>query len=269
MNESKTSEKISCGRNLIYTIRLPNTLANSIDVLQRQLHEFKCKLPGATTSTSSALAIPSAADASPSVLKTGRSQRLHPEYSVPNGVADVLDAYAGPTSFTFGMNTADARLCSISQSAGHLSVTEGSSSGPEERSLVPDSPNVPTQTSRDVNNETSLESFSLEDVTTCLDTFQNVFGVLHPLPHLEKIRLNAQSLLRAAKRSLWSQPIDPGHCGLLEMLKIIIAIALVAQAGGQTKLSKILYQSLEPMISTAILHHVISHDFRSFLLLVV
>ncbi len=148
-------------------------------------------------------------------------------------------------------------------------MTESPATGHEGGQAVADSSNPEIQTPRKVRVETSLENLRLEEVALCLDTFQNVFGVLHPFPHLEKIRLNAPNLLRSIKRSLWSQPINPGHCGLLEMLKIIIAIALVAQNGIQTQLSKVLYQSLEPLISTAAFQRTISHDFRALLLLVV
>ncbi|EXJ71790.1 uncharacterized protein A1O5_05600 [Cladophialophora psammophila CBS 110553] len=132
------------------------------------------------------------------------------------------------------------------------------------------SPNEPAQPAEawEIHSETSLERFSVEDAVQCLDTFQDVFGALHPLPQLEKIRLSLPSLLRSAKRSLWSQPTTPGHCGLLEMLKIILGIALVAQTGGRTKLSDTLYRSVEPTLVSAVFQHSISHDFRALLLLV-
>jgi hypothetical protein len=114
-----------------------------------------------------------------------------------------------------------------------------------------------------------LDKFTVEDVLRCLDVFQNVYGVLHAIPQLEKIRANTPSLLRSAKRSIWSQACDPGHCGLLEMMKVILATALVAQAGTRRKLSETLYRSVEPCITACAFQHTVSYDFRTLLLLVV
>jgi hypothetical protein len=125
------------------------------------------------------------------------------------------------------------------------------------------------QVGRTVKDGPSLEDWTVQDVLQLVDTFQSVFGVLHPLPHIESLKLNASTLLRAAKRSLWTRPIKPGQCGLLEILKITMAIAIVAQNGSQTELSRTLYRSLEPMVHAAVFGRTMSHDFRALLLLVV
>jgi len=53
------------------------------------------------------------------------------------------------------------------------------------------------------------------------------------------------------------------------MLKVILATALVAQAGAKSKLSDMLYHSVEPCVAACVFRHTISHDFRTLLLLVV
>lgn len=178
------------------------------------------------------------------------------------GVQGSPIVYEGPTSSTFSMNTADSRLSNISRTTN----PDG-----DENDEADDQIQQIAGSGRpfELSDEISLEKFTLEDVIQYLETFQRTFGVLHPLPHMEKLKANAAMLLRSAKRSLWSRPINSGQCGILEMFKMVLAIALVAQTGVQTKLSRTLYQSVEPMVCSATFGHSISHDFRVLMLLVV
>ncbi|KIW85814.1 hypothetical protein Z517_01206 [Fonsecaea pedrosoi CBS 271.37] len=248
--------------------RLPDVLFASIEDLQRNLDDFKTQLRGTTAPEQPG---PGPANPTPpEILPLARS----PPRDEQDDVApvkrqldpDILDVYAGPTSYAFGMVTADARLSNLTPSSREFATTD-SPSPPAIVAPAPSQSTAPPAEAWEAHGETSLEKFTLDDAVHCLDTFQAVFGVLHPQPHLEKIRLSLPSLLRSAKRSLWSRPTTPGHCGLLEMFKLILGIALVAQTGGRTTLSDTLYQSVEPTIAAAVFQRSISHDFRALLLL--
>ena len=52
------------------------------------------------------------------------------------------------------------------------------------------------------------------------------------------------------------------------MMKIILATALVAQAGHRTPLSDALYQTVLPIITASAFQHTITFDFRTLLLLI-
>ncbi|KIW95125.1 uncharacterized protein Z519_03709 [Cladophialophora bantiana CBS 173.52] len=242
-------------------------LFTSIEDLQRKLDEFKSQLQGATAPELPGSAFPSPPEAFQQPHNSDRNEVDEPAPVKRQPDPDTLHVYAGPTSYAFGMVTADARLSNLTPSSRDFTTIDSPSPTPIEERGCPNGPAQPVE-AWEIHGETSLERFSVEDAVQCLDTFQDVFGVLHPLPQLEKIRSSLPSLLRSAKRSLWSQPTTPGHCGLLEMLKIILGIALVAQIGGRTKLSDTLYQSVEPTIVSAVFQHSISHDFRALLLLV-
>jgi hypothetical protein len=175
------------------------------------------------------------------------------------------DGYAGPTSFAWSMNTADSKLSSLTKSLGD-SVDYVPS--PSDQELTEPDPSA-SAIQDTLAQAQELEKLSVEDVGECLDTFENIFGVLHSLHHLSRIRLQASSLLRIVKRSLSSQQLKAGRCGLLEVFKIVLAVALAAVAGGPTALSNALYQSIAPMLGAASVARTISHDFRSLLLLVV
>ncbi|KIW67102.1 hypothetical protein PV04_06375 [Phialophora macrospora] len=249
--------------------RLSETLFTSIDDLQRQLDDFRTKLRGATVSGLPETLLPSP----PETMQ----QRVHADKMTINessllkresSSADSPDIYAGPTSFAWGMVTADARLANLTPSSRD-DATPGDSSPPRvEAPQTPGSPPLQQSDASKLHAETSLEKFTVEDVFRCLDVFQNVYGVLHAIPQLEKIRANTPSLLRSAKRSIWSQACDPGRCGLLEMMKVILATALVAQAGTRSKLSETLYRSVEPCITACAFQHTVTYDFRTLLLLV-
>ncbi|OAL20031.1 hypothetical protein AYO22_09181 [Fonsecaea multimorphosa] len=249
------------------TATIRQALYASIEDLQRNLDDFKAQLREATAPGQPGPAHPSP----PEILQLHRTPDINGrDEAVPvkrQADPDIPDVYAGPTSYTFGMVTADARLSNLTPSSRECTTIDSPSPPPIIGHALPESV-VETGEAGEAHNETSLEKFTLEDALQCLDTFQAVFGVLHSLPQLEKIRLSLPSLLRSAKRSLWSRPTTPGHCGLLEMLKIILGIALGAQTGGRTKLSDTLYQSVEPTIVTAAFQRSISHDFRALLLLV-
>ncbi|KIW31885.1 uncharacterized protein PV07_03473 [Cladophialophora immunda] len=246
---------------------IPEALFASIEDLQRNLDDFKTQLRGAA-----AAGQPITANLSPPEI---HQQPHSPDANERDGLAaaknqpdpDILDVYAGPTSYAFGMVTADARLSNLTPSSRDLTTIDSPSPPPIVGHGLPESV-AQLADPWEAHSETSLEKFTLEDAVQCLDTFQAVFGVLHSVPQLEKIRQSLPSLLRSAKRSLWSRPTAPGHCGLLEMLKIILGIALVAQTGGRTKLSDTLYQSVEPTIVAAVFQRSISHDFRALLQLV-
>lgn len=167
------------------------------------------------------------------------------------------------------MNTADSRLSSICEpnssidTSGRILKPDAS----EDHLSSPSETQLPV--ALHVYDTTDIESFTVERITQLLDTYQSIFGVLHPLAHMESLKSNASILLRALKRSLWTQPTRPGECGLLEILKITMAISLIAQSGGQTDLARALYKSVQPIASGAAFCNIISNDFRTFLLLVV
>lgn len=115
----------------------------------------------------------------------------------------------------------------------------------------------------------SMDAFDAAKVSDCIQTFQDVFGVLHPIPCLNNIQAQSSHLLRAAQRSLWSVSGNSGACGLNEMFKMIIAIAEVCNEGSQTPLSRTLYQSIEPVLNNAAFSRTVTHEFRILLLLVV
>lgn len=251
-----------------YVISIPRKLVTSIEELQRQLDEFRSKLRWAGTSTLKLSPKPHT-ETSPGMQNNGHGQGSQPRRVTGSHGSDSEEGYAGPTSFTFGMKTADARLLSISENDDDVTRTLNAFTA-DDKSPVSSDPAVPRAVSEhQFGDWNSLEDFGIDDVNRCLDTFQKVFGILHPISCLDKIRTDARSLLRSARRSLWSQPTSPGQCGLLEMLKIIIAIALVTQNGGPTTLSNLLYRSVEPMVSAAAFYPSIGHDFRVLLLLVV
>ncbi|OCT51551.1 fungal specific transcription factor [Cladophialophora carrionii] len=249
--------------------RLSETLFTSIDDLQRQLDDFRAKLRGATVPGLSESLLLSPPETMQQKVnpdeRTTRDPALVKEESNP---ANSPGIYAGPTSFAWGMVTADARLANLTPSSRD-DATPGSpplplAQSPQAAGSPPFQPPEPTE----FYENASLDKFSVEDVLRYLDIFQNVYGVLHAIPQLEKIRNNTPSLLRSAKRSVWSQACDPGRCGLLEMMKIILAAGLVAQAGMRTKLSEVLYRSVEPCITACAFQHTVTYDFRTLLLLV-
>lgn len=114
-----------------------------------------------------------------------------------------------------------------------------------------------------------MEALNTTQVSDYIDTFQNVFGVLHPISYLSDVQAQSPHLLRAVKRSLWSEQKASGTCGLNEMFKMVIAVAEVCKAGSPTPLSRALYQSVEPILDSAAFAHTVTHEFRILLLLVV
>ncbi|OAP60836.1 hypothetical protein AYL99_05838 [Fonsecaea erecta] len=235
--------------------------------LQRNLDDFKTQLREITAPRHPGVTDPSQPEIFHQPHSPDRDERDGLMPVKPQSDPDIPDVYAGPTSYAFGMVTADARLSNLTPSSREFTAIDSPSPPLIPGCALAESVAQPAE-AWEAHSETSLDNFTLEEAMQCLDTFQAVFGVLHSLPQLEKIRSSLPSLLRSTKRSLWSQPTTPGHCGLLEMLKIILGIALVAQNGGRTKLSDTLYQSVEPTIVAAVFQRTISHDFRALLLLV-
>ena len=141
---------------------------------------------------------------------------------------------------------------------------------PDEHFESPGSlPTTDLESSDQHSHSESIANLKLESAESCIDTFQAVFDVLHPIPTLKNIRSQAAQLLRTTKRSLRSQRTTAGDCGLVEMFKIVVAIGMVCNRGSSTPLSLALYQSLEPLIGYAVFAKTISHDFRILLVLVV
>lgn len=138
----------------------------------------------------------------------------------------------------------------------------------QDRSLVEPSPPPGPEVSGN-KSDADLDNLTVDDALECVETFHSCFGVLYPILQFESIRANLSTLLRAVKRSLWSQPTNPGDCGLLELFKILVAIALATRAGGHSELSKVLYKSIEPIVSAAAFCRRITHNFRTLLLLAV
>lgn len=248
----------------------PQPLLASIETIQRQLDDFRSRISGVLETNLSELAYASPpeslqqAQAPDGISKLPRS--LSEKESTP---LDYVEAYAGPTSSTFGMITADARLANLTPSMSEFTL-DGTppSSAQNDCHVRSDLPLQDIEKSGS-EDEASLDHWSVDDILGCLEIFHRSYAVLHSIPQLEKIRLCAPSLLRSAKRSLWSQPTSPGRCGLLEMMKIILATALVARTGSRTILSDALYQSVEPIINRSFFQSTISYDFRTLLLLVV
>lgn len=248
----------------------PQPLLADIETLQRQLNDFRSKLSGVAESNSTEMAV---ANPPEFLQQTHAPERitevprpLTEKDSIPQ---DCVEAYAGPTSSTFGMITADARLANLTPSMSEFTLDgTPSSSAQSDCHLRSDLPPRNIEKSR-LEDEASLNHWQVDDILDCLDVFHRSYAVLHAIPQLERIRLCAPSLLRSVKRSLWSQPTSPGRCGLLEMMKIIMATALVAQTGSKTTLSEALYQSVEPIINRSFFQSTISYDFRTLLFLVV
>lgn len=236
---------------------LPEDILDSIETLQRQLDDFKAQhLPS-----------PGPVHAQPRTGTTATRPWPADQTFVLDTSADTLDGYAGPTSAAWSMSTADTKLSSLAKC--HEPDEPGGARQGQHQPIPVLSHHTWPQPVQHAPAGEQLDHFSVDDVSTCLDTFQNVFGVLHPLAHLDKLRQHSSSLLRIVKRSLTSQPAEAGQCGLLEIFKIVLATALAATAGRQTSLSSALYRSLEPVLSAAFISHFISHDFRTLLLLVV
>ena len=237
----------------------------TIDDLQWQLKDLKSKL--SHTSRPPPPAFPASINTVPSdIVRNGTKDK---QDSTPQSQSSALEVYGDVRSFAYSMNTADSRLSSIGEptvsvdTPADLIKTDTS----EEPLSSPLDPQIPVATQG--HDTKDLDTFSVDTVIHLLDTFQSIFGVLHPLAQMESMKLNASTLLRAIKRSLWTHPTSPGECGLLEILKITLAISLIAQSGGQTTLARALYKSVEPIASGAAFCTTISYDFRTFLLLVV
>ncbi|KAI1610668.1 hypothetical protein EDD36DRAFT_331376 [Exophiala viscosa] len=240
-----------------------STLFATIDDLQWQLKDLKSKL--SHTSIPQPAAVPASTNTVPSDVVRNRTRDK--QGSTPQSQSRALDVYGDARSFAYSMNTADARLSSIGEPTVSVDTPGDLIKADESENLLssPLDPQIPV--ANQGHNAKDLETFSVDTVTQLLDTFQSIFGVLHPLAQMESLKLNASILLRALKRSLWTQPTRPGECGLLEILKITLAISLIAQSGGQTDLARALYKSVEPVASGAAFCTTISYDFRTFLLL--
>ena len=116
---------------------------------------------------------------------------------------------------------------------------------------------------------TSLETLDDAKVQDYIQTFQDVFGVLHPVSCLGDIEAQSSRILEATKCTLRSQSEMRGTCGLNEMFRMILAIAEVCNEGASTQLSRMLYLSVEPMLGGAAFARTITQKFRMVLLLVV
>lgn len=240
----------------------------SVEDLEWQLNEFKAKLSGFNHSQPLATAT---AKTTISVLQPPGVATKKPNSRSPasSSQQDASDAYADARSFKYSLDALDSRLSTISGS-GPDARSQSRDWDAEERPDQPMSPPCSLPASAlDAKVKSDLEAFTVDDILQYLDTFHSVFGVLHPLPHLESLRLHASTLLRAMKRSLWTRPITPGECGLLEILKIILAMTIILEHGVQTELTKQLYQSVENVVCSATLCGRVSHDFRVLLFLVV
>ncbi|KIV80572.1 hypothetical protein PV11_08065 [Exophiala sideris] len=241
-----------------------STLFATIDDLQWQLKDLKTKL--SHTSRPPPPAFPASINTVPSdIVRNGTEEK---QDSTPQSQSSASEVYGDVRSFAYSMNTADSRLSSIREPTATVD-TPGDhikTDGSEDTLSSPPGSQLPAGTQD--HNTKDLETFSVDTVTQLLDTFQSVFGVLHPLSQMESLKSNASILLRALRRSLWTQPTRPGECGLLEILKITLAVSLIAQSGGQTDLARALYKSVEPVASGATFCTTISYDFRTFLLLV-
>jgi hypothetical protein len=176
------------------------------------------------------------------------------------------DYYAGPISSTFCLTSVNSRLSTVEQP---FQIDEFHSNERSNRVTPAESPQSHTRCDGQDQEPASMEQMSLADVECYIDTFQDVFGVLHPVPAVLEIRSQASQLLRATQRSLYSRPSRPGNSGPIEMFKCVLAIGVVCNEGSSTPLSKALYQSLEPLIADAIFARSISHEFRTLLLLAV
>lgn len=245
-----------CAATRLTWYRDSDAVLRSIDELQSQLREVRAHLgsQGLQREVGAVQPISDAIQAKPS-----------PQLSLP----DSQNTYAGPTSSTYSLSAADSRLSTIrepSQTQG--SLPSGLSTSPGSLPTA-ESPEVNLGSSDQHSHQVSIGSLTLEDAESCIDTFQAVFDVLHPIPTLANIRGQAAQLLRATRRSLRSQPTRAGDCGLVEMFKIVVAIGMVCNHGSSTPLSRALYQSLEPLIGDAVFARTISHDFRTLLLLIV
>jgi hypothetical protein len=262
--------------------RSSSMLFASIDDLQRQLDHFRSILHDATVSNPAIAMLPNSSAVPQQIDEfDNHSRNQSALWRKGSGSAGPLDAYAGPTSFAWGMLTADARLSNLTPSKSGLAHSRSPSPQSIEDNQLPYASSQADPS--DIQQEISLEKFTVEDILRCLDTFQDVFGILHRIPQLDQIRANAPSILRSAKRSvrlcihnmsrpwgsvlclitlfadphillqrfisclgmpvnflivlqIWSQPVAPGTCSLLEMTKIILATALVAQTGTRTRL---------------------------------
>jgi hypothetical protein len=168
--------------------------------------------------------------------------------------------YAGPTGTTFSVEKADTRLSNISDLASASMPVDGDY----------DHAHLPTpERSEGLGNVPPLTVPSLDTIERYVETFQSVFGVLHPLSIVENFRGQIRELHRVLTRSFRSYPTVAGKCGNLEMFKVVIAISMVCEAGNETQLSRALYDSVEPIINALPFARTVSHEFRLLLVLAV
>ncbi|KAJ9642718.1 hypothetical protein H2204_002366 [Knufia peltigerae] len=245
-----------------------NAILSSVEDLEWRLNEFKAKLNDFNSSQPLAA---TGVKATTPALQASDVVTKKPDLRSPTSLPqkDSSEAYADARNFKYSLDALDSRLSTISGPDSSSQSREIGGWDAEERPDQPMSPPCSFPTSiLDAKAKSDLESFTVDDVLQYLDTFHSVFGVLHPLPHLESLRLHVSTLLRAMKRSLWTRPTTPGDCGLLEILKIILAMTIILQHGVQTELTRQLYQSVENVICSATLCSRVSHDFRVLLFLV-
>lgn len=246
-----------------------NAILSSVEDLEWRLNEFKAKLNDFNSSQPLAA---TGVKATTPALQASDVVTKKPDLRSPTSLPqkDSSEAYADARNFKYSLDALDSRLSTISGPDSSSQSREIGGWDAEERPDQPMTPPCSFPTSiLDAKAKSDLESFTVDDVLQYLDTFHSVFGVLHPLPHLESLRLHVSTLLRAMKRSLWTRPTTPGDCGLLEILKIILAMTIILQHGVQTELTRQLYQSVENVICSATLCSRVSHDFRVLLFLVV
>ncbi len=191
--------------------RNSTSLLDTIDSLQRQLTDLKAQLNQKSTTKTVLPSSPAEALPSHVAISALNKESAPPAMLKQDTDTESSDVYAGATSYAFSITTADSRLSIIPGPSGGQGDAESTPAGDHGEEQTPSSATV----SRPAKDDLSLEDWTVQDVLQLVDTFQSVFGILHPMPHIDHLKLNASTLLRAAKRSLWTRPIQPGQCGLL------------------------------------------------------
>ena len=244
-------------------------LLSNIEELQSQLTQVKDQLKSLTAVVPDISTVSGPPDCSIAAGDTSARVSKLTVDDLASRRTDEHDPYAGPTSSMYSLHTADLRFSNLQA----LDAT--SKSSPEslpdfaEHASSGEPTKMQSQSLTAYEVEASMESVDIAGADDCIQTVQDVFGVLHPIPCLPEIRAQSSYLLQRAKRSQRIQPATCGECGLVEMFKMIVAIAEVCNEGAPTRLSRALYSSIEPILGGAAFARTITHDLRTLLLLVV
>lgn len=113
-----------------------------------------------------------------------------------------------------------------------------------------------------------LRSLELEEALRLLDVYDTVVGVLHPILDVRKLQMQTKSLWQKMEESADADHYSPS-IEEVDCLKMVLAIALLAEGGGHHDSAIELYESIQPSIVQKLLGTKFHLQDQILLLLVV